>query len=295
MLELFDHPEHVERWERALDGRLIDWDEISPVSRNRRLGRCDVLRRACERLPGRHRPALRARPRRLVAELSRHRRRDARLRPLRSLRSSLGGDGEAEALAVRFAERLSPDWDDERAAKLAYVRHNEAVRAAIPPDRLVEWRPGDGWDPSAKPWDCPCLAHRFRISTPRPISGPCPGSARQVSVDGWASGPVSCRSRDGSSSRPTSDFISAAASSASSWRLLHLPGVALHVQPPPPPGPAPRVRLHEGGVAARLGPPSASFQSPGIVWAGESFPSHFSATRMCAAIHPSTSPINSRE
>ena len=28
MLELFKHPEHVEQWEDALDGRLIDWDAL---------------------------------------------------------------------------------------------------------------------------------------------------------------------------------------------------------------------------------------------------------------------------
>jgi Sulfotransferase domain len=29
----------------------------------------------------------------------------------------------------------------------AFVRHNEAVRAEVPPERLLEWTPGDGWDP----------------------------------------------------------------------------------------------------------------------------------------------------
>ncbi len=40
-----------------------------------------------------------------------------------------------------------PDWRDEDAAKAAYLAHNEAVRAAIAPERLVEWHPGDGWEP----------------------------------------------------------------------------------------------------------------------------------------------------
>ena len=46
-----------------------------------------------------------------------------------------------------FSRRFTPDWRDEAAAKDAYVRHNEAVRAEIPAARLVEWRPGDGWEP----------------------------------------------------------------------------------------------------------------------------------------------------
>jgi hypothetical protein len=43
--------------------------------------------------------------------------------------------------------RFTAEWDDEEAAKRAYVAHNERVRDAVPRDRLVEWRPGDGWKP----------------------------------------------------------------------------------------------------------------------------------------------------
>ena len=46
-----------------------------------------------------------------------------------------------------LATRLTPDWADEAAAKEAYERHNSRVRATIDPDRLVEWRPEEGWGP----------------------------------------------------------------------------------------------------------------------------------------------------
>ena len=36
---------------------------------------------------------------------------------------------------------------DEKAAIAAYEAHNVEVRATVPADRLVEWRPGDGWEP----------------------------------------------------------------------------------------------------------------------------------------------------
>src|SRR5436190_13180988 len=42
---------------------------------------------------------------------------------------------------------FTPDWRDRDAAKAAYIRHNERVRAAVPADRLVEYRAGDGWEP----------------------------------------------------------------------------------------------------------------------------------------------------
>ena len=44
-------------------------------------------------------------------------------------------------------KRFTPHWQDEDEAKAAFVAHNEAVRATIPKERLVEWQPGDGWEP----------------------------------------------------------------------------------------------------------------------------------------------------
>ncbi len=42
---------------------------------------------------------------------------------------------------------FTPDWQDEAAAKAAYLSYNENVRATAPADRLVEWTPEDGWGP----------------------------------------------------------------------------------------------------------------------------------------------------
>lgn len=39
------------------------------------------------------------------------------------------------------------DPKDEAATKAAYESHNNAVRAAVPAERLVDWSPGDGWKP----------------------------------------------------------------------------------------------------------------------------------------------------
>jgi hypothetical protein len=36
-------------------------------------------------------------------------------------------------------------WNDKGAAIAAYERHNAEVRSTVSPDRLVEWRTGDGW------------------------------------------------------------------------------------------------------------------------------------------------------
>ncbi|HUI25464.1 MAG TPA: sulfotransferase, partial [Candidatus Kryptonia bacterium] len=36
---------------------------------------------------------------------------------------------------------------DRKACIDAFERHNARVRATIPPHRLLEWQPGDGWQP----------------------------------------------------------------------------------------------------------------------------------------------------
>ncbi|MEQ8232306.1 MAG: sulfotransferase [Gammaproteobacteria bacterium] len=46
-----------------------------------------------------------------------------------------------------FAARFTADIDDRDAAIAAYEAHNARVRARTPPARLLEWQPGDGWQP----------------------------------------------------------------------------------------------------------------------------------------------------
>ena len=58
-----------------------------------------------------------------------------------------GGLQELEMINALIAQRFTPGWRDRDAAIAAYEAHNERVRAEVPRDRLVEWRPGDGWGP----------------------------------------------------------------------------------------------------------------------------------------------------
>lgn len=43
--------------------------------------------------------------------------------------------------------RFTRNWSTRAAAIAAYERHNEDVRRSAPGGRLVEWHPGDGWQP----------------------------------------------------------------------------------------------------------------------------------------------------
>ena len=73
------------------------------------------------------------------------------------LASGSGGNAsllEADGLGVLIdagigprGERFCDRFDDQTAMIDAFVRHNDAVRAEVPAERLLEWAPGDGWEP----------------------------------------------------------------------------------------------------------------------------------------------------
>ena len=54
---------------------------------------------------------------------------------------------QATMVHALLRDRFTPGWTDADAAKDAYERHNADVRASVPPGRLVDWQPGDGWEP----------------------------------------------------------------------------------------------------------------------------------------------------
>jgi hypothetical protein len=73
----------------------------------------------------------------------------------RTILQSLSGEVPADrpdwarrrAMVLSVLARLTPGWRREADAIAAYERHNDEVRRTVPPERLVEWRPGDGWEP----------------------------------------------------------------------------------------------------------------------------------------------------
>jgi hypothetical protein len=63
----------------------------------------------------------------------------------------------AELMSLRF----TPDWNDRDSAMAAYERHNDAVRQGVPPDRLLEWAPDNGWEPLCAALDLPVPSTAF--------------------------------------------------------------------------------------------------------------------------------------
>jgi hypothetical protein len=52
-----------------------------------------------------------------------------------------------EAMLRDLLPAFEPNWRDDRALLAAHDRHNTEVRRLVPPERLLEWQPGDGWEP----------------------------------------------------------------------------------------------------------------------------------------------------
>jgi Sulfotransferase domain len=61
-------------------------------------------------------------------------------------------------------DRFSDRFDDPTAMMDAFVQHNDAVRAAIPADRLLEWTVTDGWDPICERLGLPVPAEQFPVT-----------------------------------------------------------------------------------------------------------------------------------
>ena len=71
-----------------------------------------------------------------------------------------GAGGEDDFIPGMF-DRFTSDIQNPEAAMAAYEAHNEQVREAIPPSRLVEWQPGDGWEPVCRALGLPVPAEPF--------------------------------------------------------------------------------------------------------------------------------------
>ncbi|TQN65673.1 hypothetical protein CSHISOI_09751, partial [Colletotrichum shisoi] len=59
------------------------------------------------------------------------------------------------------------EGDFERHGKQVFAEHNDRVRRLVPPDRLLEYRIGEGWEPLCKFLGCPVPSTPF----PRDNSG----------------------------------------------------------------------------------------------------------------------------
>lgn len=143
MSETFAHPEHAPTWVAALAGEPPVWDDFSAGY----VAGVDAPFSNCWRsLAAAYPEAPVLLSRRSSAEVW-HRSMDATVLPRTREMLSKGDDDPMVPLFRLIFADLSPDIDDRDALMTGYERWLEEVRAGVAPDRLVDWRPGDGWGP----------------------------------------------------------------------------------------------------------------------------------------------------
>lgn len=158
MVEVFAHQEELPIWTAAIDGQKIDWGELMRPY----VAQVDW--------PGASFwPELAAaNPDALVLLSVRD--------PDKWYRSCINtifggmqvmvdeGNEWMAAMLRLFAERFSDKIDDRDAMIDAFERHNDAVRKAIPADRLLEWSAADGWEPICARLGLPVPSEPFPIT-----------------------------------------------------------------------------------------------------------------------------------
>lgn len=145
MFEVLEHPEHVPTWQRAAQGEPPDWARfLAGYAASVDWPAAAFWRELADANPD----AVVLLSRRDDAEAwwaSAERTIFAAARRWSSSDPELASQGRMvlDLLRARFTEH----WSDHDAAVAAYERHNDEVRSTARKDRLVEWRPGDGWAP----------------------------------------------------------------------------------------------------------------------------------------------------
>jgi hypothetical protein len=145
MLELLERPGDTEHWARAAAGEPVTWEWL----------RRDFVATVDFPAAMFWRELLADNPDALVLLSTRETAQIWWDSFRRTIVPSLSGEVPADrpdwarrrAMNLSVLARLTPGWRTETDAIDAYERHNEEVRRSVSPDRLIEWRPGDGWEP----------------------------------------------------------------------------------------------------------------------------------------------------
>jgi hypothetical protein len=144
MIEVFGRPDDIPVWHAAVQGQMPDWSVFLadygaavdwPVAAFWR-ELADAFPDAVVLLSVRNADAWWKSANATIFEITR---REAPPDPTAAAQLAMATD--------MLTDRFTPRWYDESEAKAAYEAHNAEVRATIPATRLLEWRPGDGWEP----------------------------------------------------------------------------------------------------------------------------------------------------
>jgi hypothetical protein len=153
MVEVFGHPEEIPVWTAAIDGDDIDWNALMR----------DYVAQV-DWPGGAFWPELSsANPDALVILSVRDP--DAWYTSCQNTifpaMSMMREDPWMAAMMRLLHDRFSDRLDDRDAMIAAFEKHNDAVRAGVPADRLLEWSAADGWEPICERLGLPVPAEPF--------------------------------------------------------------------------------------------------------------------------------------
>jgi len=153
MIELFGHPEHVELWEAASQGKTVNWDELfSGYRATTDWPACSFYKELMEKYPD-GKVILTVRDpygwyestyntiygmRRMVSS------------PIFRLAGVFRpGMGHAARMNDRliWEDTFGGSLEDREGAIRIFEQHNEEVKACVPPDKLLVYEVKEGWGP----------------------------------------------------------------------------------------------------------------------------------------------------
>jgi Sulfotransferase domain len=160
MIEVFGRPDDIPVWHRAMDGEMPDWSTFL----------ADYDTAVDWPVSAFWREISAANPDAVIL-LSTRKDADAwwtsatnTIFHIGDRENGIGGEaGKAQRdMAIdMLSKRFTPNWQDETEAKGAYEAHNADVRASVPADRLIDWHPGDGWQPICEKLGLPVPSEPF--------------------------------------------------------------------------------------------------------------------------------------
>jgi hypothetical protein len=155
MMELILRPEEVPTWTDAIDGKEIDWDALmAPYTAQVDWPGASFWPELSE-----------ANPEALVI-LSVRDPDDWYTSCTNTIFEGIEmmveqGDQWMAAVLRLLGQRFSDRLDDRDAMLAAFEKHNDAVRASVPSERLLEWSPADGWEPICERLGVPVPSEPF--------------------------------------------------------------------------------------------------------------------------------------
>jgi hypothetical protein len=165
MMKVFGHPDHVPLWHAATEGTMPDWDALFegyaaavdwPASA--------FWRQLSEHYPDS--PVLLST--RDTAEQWWHSADRTIFEVFKGTTARPPGSDEWFEMTKALFLNTFADPRDKDACIAAYERHNAEVRGTIPADRLIDWKPEDGWEPICERLGLPVPDEPFPVANTTP-------------------------------------------------------------------------------------------------------------------------------